>query len=153
MQEAWSYLGTRAAGADFPFPSCMCPKDELTNLSCVHPLRTTETMRAAYEASKGLGITAKADHLQSFGIHDTEVLTGVRSSLVTKMTDFPAVVRVGLSLLQPVQELSLRRMSLRRPGMLGQASVEASSRYLDDAWAQISFKRDVRGVSSITTLD
>jgi hypothetical protein len=26
MQEAWDYLGACAAGANYPFPGCLCPR-------------------------------------------------------------------------------------------------------------------------------
>jgi hypothetical protein len=75
MQEAWDYLGARAAGANYPFPGCLCPREELHKLKCLHPRRTTEMMRAAYEAAQDpdLSRTAKEKHLRSFGMHDKRV--------------------------------------------------------------------------------
>jgi hypothetical protein len=57
----------------FPCPICLVPRDEQSDLSKLHPLRTAEQTRSAYET--GLELTAADcdELLKSKGLRNVEV--------------------------------------------------------------------------------
>ncbi|KAJ7220258.1 hypothetical protein GGX14DRAFT_515671 [Mycena pura] len=75
-KEADAITGTRAALAHFPCGGCLVRSDQLTQITMggqVFELRTTESMRAVYEAAQSMQRKSAAEaHLQAHGLHAVE---------------------------------------------------------------------------------
>lgn len=63
----------RGVNSNFPCPICLVPGKELSDLSKVHPLRTTDTMRAVLASTVNMNAGQKEEVLKGFGLRDIEV--------------------------------------------------------------------------------
>ena len=64
----------RGIRSHYPCPVCLVPADKLSDLSLSFPLRTTETMRTAYEnANEADSAAEKEAILKEYGLRDVKV--------------------------------------------------------------------------------
>jgi len=64
----------RGINSHYPCPVCLVPAEDLSNLSKVYPLRTTEKMKEVYEtAQRAETIAAKEAILKDYGLRNVEV--------------------------------------------------------------------------------
>jgi hypothetical protein len=64
----------RGINSRYPCPVCLVPAEDLSNLSNVYPLRTTEKMKEVYETAQRAGTMAEKDAvLKEYGLRDIEV--------------------------------------------------------------------------------
>ena len=64
----------RGINSHFPCPVCLVPAEDLSNLSKVYPLRTTEKMKEVYETAKRADTMAEKEViLKDYGLRNVEV--------------------------------------------------------------------------------
>lgn len=64
----------RGINSRYPCPVCLVPAEDLSNISKVYPLRTTEKMKEVYEtAQMAETMAAKEAVLKDYGLRDIEV--------------------------------------------------------------------------------
>ena len=64
----------RGINSHYPCPVCLVPADKLSDLSLSFPLRTTETMRTAYETANEADSAAEKEAiLKKYGLRDVKV--------------------------------------------------------------------------------
>lgn len=65
-----------------PCPGCYVPGNELSNISKIHDLRTTEDTKRIYGEAQSLNATDKEEHLKEYGLRDVEVINNLLSALI-----------------------------------------------------------------------
>ena len=64
----------RGTNSHYPCPVCLVPAEDLSNLSKVYPLRTTEKMKEVYEtAQRAETMAEKEALLKDYGLRNVEV--------------------------------------------------------------------------------
>jgi len=64
----------RGINSHYPCPVCLVPAEDLSDLSKIYPLRTTEKMKEIYETAQKAGTMAAKDViLKEYGLRDVEV--------------------------------------------------------------------------------
>jgi len=64
----------RGINSHYPCPICLVPAKELSDLSKIYPLRTTEKMKEVYETAQRAGTIAEKEViLKECGLRDVEV--------------------------------------------------------------------------------
>ena len=64
----------QGVNSHYPCPVCLVPSEDLSNLSKIYPLRTTETMKEVYEtAQRAETMAAKEAVLKEYGLRNVEV--------------------------------------------------------------------------------
>ena len=64
----------RGINSHYPCPICLVPAKDLSDLSKIYPLRTTEKMKEVYETAQGAGTIAEKEvMLKEYGLRNVEV--------------------------------------------------------------------------------
>jgi len=64
----------RGINSHYPCPVCLVPAEDLSDLSKIYPLRTTEKMKEVYETAQGAEtMAAKEVILKEYSLRDVEV--------------------------------------------------------------------------------